>query len=263
MKSALPALALIATPTLAAPVRDLCTDRPGLGSPPCTVEPGHVLVETGLGDFTRQRDGDGTVDTAIALDTLVRIGVADHAEVQVGWTPLGHVRTRMATGGAVTRQTRAGDALLAVQRNLRHPDGNGTSVAIRPFVTLPVGRRPVGAGDWGAGLVAPVAFDLTDRLHVELTPEIDAAVDEDGHGRHLAYGSVAGLVLDAGRTVSLTLEAQALRDRDPGGHATETRASLSATWQPSGDWQVDGGVVHGLNRDTPDVEAYIGLSRRF
>jgi hypothetical protein len=253
----------LATPAAAEAQRDLCTDRPGLGSPACTVEPGHVVVEIGLGDFTHQRDARQTVDEQVGLDTLVRLGVGAHDEVQVGWSPFGHVRTRDAATGEVANQTRVGDVTLAVQRNLANPDGSGASIAVRPFVTVPVGRQPVGLGDWGAGVIVPMTFDLSRTLHLGLTPEIDAAVDEDGRGRHLAYGSVVGLALDVSDAVSLTVEAQALRDRDPDNHATQTRASLSAAWQPGRDWQLDAGVVRGLNHDTPDIEGYVGVSRRF
>jgi hypothetical protein len=183
--------------------------------------------------------------------------------VQIGWSPLGHVRTRDAATGTVQNQTRAGDVTLAVQRNLMNPDGSGTSIALRPFVTLPVGRQPVGLGDWGAGMVVPMAFDLTRTVHLGLTPEVDAAVDQDGHGRHLAFGTVVGVALDVTDAISVTVEAQALRDQDPAGHVTETRASLSAAWQPGREWQLDAGVVRGLNHATTDIEGYVGVSRRF
>ena len=56
--------------------------------------PGHVLVETGLIDWTRDDGPDARTDTILAADTLVRIGVTDRAELQLGWTPFGHQRTR-------------------------------------------------------------------------------------------------------------------------------------------------------------------------
>src|SRR5690349_18301682 len=78
----------------AAPARDLCPDRPGLGTPACTLDAGRVVVELGLGDWTRDTTGPVRSDTIIAGDTLVRIGLNDSLEAQIGWTAYGHVRTR-------------------------------------------------------------------------------------------------------------------------------------------------------------------------
>jgi len=36
-----------------------------------------------------------------------------------------------------------------------------------------------------------------------------------------------------------------------------------AAWLADNDTQLDGGVNLGLNRATPDVEIYFGMSRRF
>lgn len=94
-------------------------------------------------------------------------------------------------------------------------------------------------------------------------PEIDAAVDEDRSGRHVAYGSVAGLGFDLSDSLSGTIEASLMRDDDPAGHATEALAGLSFGWQPRDDMQFDIGVNAGLNGDSPDGEVYFGLVRRF
>lgn len=244
-------------------MRELCPDRPGLGTPACTIDPGHVMVEVGLADWTLARDAATRTDTILAADTLVRIGVADHAEVQFGWTPYGHVRERDRMSGAVTKAARAGDVTLAFRRNLINPDGSGPSIALMPYASLPVGRTPIGAGDWGTGLIVPMSFDLGSAVSLDLTPEMDAAVDGDGDGRHLAYGIVAGLGADLSDAINATIELSALRDRDPAGHATESLAGVSMGWHPQDDLQLDAGANIGLNHASADLEIYVGISRRF
>lgn len=255
---------VVALPGVAAAQhRDLCAERPGLGTPACTVEPGHVLVETGAIDWTRERDDNGRTDTIGIADTLVRVGVGTATELQVGWPPYGRQRLRDATTGAVTRRGRVGDVMLGVKRNLAEPDGHGLSFALTPFVTLPVGRTPIGAGDWGGGIVAPLTYDLSDAVQVEFTAEADAAVDEDGHGRHLAYSGVAGVEWDVVEHVELVGEVQAIRDRDPAGRTTQYLAAVSAAWQPSGHIQFDIGTAAGLNHAAPDVSVYGGIAALF
>lgn len=64
--------------------RDYCPARPGLGSPACTMDAGRVSVETSLGDWTLDRQGGDRTDTVLISDTLVRIGLMDNLEAQVG-----------------------------------------------------------------------------------------------------------------------------------------------------------------------------------
>ncbi|UZK71033.1 transporter [Sphingomonas sp. S1-29] len=243
--------------------RELCPSRPGLGTPACIVDAGRVLAETGLASFEREDDGDLRTDTLIAADSLVRLGLDGDSEVQLGWTAFGRVRERDAITVDVVTQSGLGDVSLAYKRSLANPDGSGWSVAVQPFATLPVGGEAIGAGDWGAGLLVPVTGELGGGVSFELTPRIDAAVDEDRSGRHLAYGSVIGIELAVSDAVSLTLEGSALRDNDPDGRRTEMLGAAALAWQPGDDVQIDAGGAVGLNRDSPDFQLYLGVARRF
>jgi hypothetical protein len=244
-------------------LRPLCPDRPGLGTPACTVDPGHAMVEMGGIDWTLDKDPSQRSDTLIAGDLLVRYGLDAHTEVQAGWTAFGSVRVRDRLAGGVSRRSGTGDVLLAIRRNLAHPDGEHVSVGVMPFATLPTGGTAIGAGDWAAGLIVPLSFSLDDRFSLALSPEVDAAVDEDRHGRHLAYGGVIGLSAALTDAVTSTLEFQEVRDRDPSGHATHALTSLSLAWQPRKQLQLDIGAVAGVNAASPDVELYVGVARRF
>lgn len=249
--------------SMAQEARELCADRPGLGTPPCTVDKGRVVVELGLGDWTRDRSAESRVDTIEAGDALVRLGLSDDLEAQIGWTAYGHVRTRDRLTGGVDRESGVGDVRLALRRNLRNPDGSGASVALMPYISLPSGGMAIGDGDWGAGLLMPISFDIGHGLSLEFVPEVDAAVDEDRSGRHVAYGSVAGLGFTLSDSVTGSLEASVMRDDDPAGHATQALGGLSLVWHASDAMQLDVGVNAGLNADSPDSEVYFGIVRRF
>jgi opacity protein-like surface antigen len=256
---------LSATPALADQLRDYCPDRPGLATPSCIIDRGHASLEVGLADWTLDKTSDMRSDQIVTGNFIARFGVTDSTEAQLGWTSYGRLRTRDRMTGAVQVQHRTGDVMLGISQNILHPDGSGFSLSILPSGTLPVGRSPIGAGDWSAGLRIPVSIALNETFSVGLTPEIDAAVDADGDGRHLAYGSVAGLAMKVSKSVTATLEYMAMRDQDPDRtvRSTQSLASLSVGWQPSDDLQFDVGTVAGLNHQTADIEAYVGISRRF
>lgn len=253
---------LILSTAAQAELRDYCPDRPGIGAPACTIDPGHISIEAGLSDWTLDQASGERTETLIAGDFLARVGLGTATELRLGWTAYGRERDRDASR-AVTRQHRVGDATIGLRQNLRNPDGSGTSIALTPFVSIPIGRQPIGAGDWGAGVAGSAMISLTDMLTFEFAPEVDAAVDKDGHGRHLSYSAVEGLSAKLGTAVTATVEYRAQRDRDPGGHATMQLAGLSIGWQPEDDMQIDVGANTGLDHHTPDVEVYFGVSRRF
>lgn len=242
--------------------RDYCPARPGLGTPACTIAPGRVSIETGLVDWQRDDTADARSDAIVIGDTLVRIGLTDTIEAQVGWTPFGRLRARDKATGAVSTFSRVGDAYLGVAANLANPDGSGYSIAVLPFVTVPVGRAPVGAGDWGAGLVVPMSYDLSDTLNLQFTGEADAATDGDGDGRHFAYSGTLGLGFPLSDAIGATIEVQGLRDQDPDGRSTQWLGALSVGWMPSADVQIDVGANIGLNPDAADAQVYFGISRR-
>ncbi len=257
--------ALLATATTAhaQDLRQLCPDRPGLDTPACTVDQGHLIVEAGTIDWSLDRDASQRTDSWTFGDLLIRYGVTTNTEVQLGWTALGVVRTHDRTNGTISHASGTGDITLAVRRNLAHPDGSGFAVAIMPYASLPVGGATIGAGDWGAGLIVPLSYNVSDKLSLSLTPEIDAAVDGDRRGRHLAYGSAIGLSTPLTASLTSALEFQAVRDRDPAEHSTKALASLSFAWQPRSNLQLDMGAVAGLNAASPDMELYLGIARRF
>jgi hypothetical protein len=260
---AVPLLLLAAGAAKADDLRPLCPDRPGLGTPPCTIDPGHAIAELGGLDWTTEHDATSRTDTLLAGDLLIRYGLIDSLEAQVGYTAFGTVRVRDKPTGKITHDSGTGDATVALRKNLASPDGSGLSIAAMGYATLPTGGKAIGAGDWSAGFLMPISYSLTDKLQLALTPQISAEVDGDRNGRHLAYSNVVGLAYALTTKFTGTLEFQATRDNDPEDHTTQLLGSLSFGWQPQDDLQLDVGAVAGLNRESPDAEVYFGISRRF
>lgn len=264
MKGILALAAMLASaPATAAELRELCADRPGLDTPACTVDAGHLQIEAGLADWTRDSNAESRTDTLLMGDLVARLGVSASTEFRLGWTGYGRERERDRLGGGVDIAHRTGDVTLAIKQNFSNPDGSGFSLAVLPSVTVPTGRQPIGAGTWSAGFLLPVSWEITHDVHLQLTPEADAAANESGRGRHLSAGTTAGIDFALTKSLDLDLEVQAIRDRDPSGHATTALASASLAYQLSDNLQLDVGGVAGLNHASPDVEAYWGIVRRF
>ena len=235
-----------------------CPTRPSLGESGCTTEPGHVHLEMSLIDWTKDEDTSQRDDTVLIGDLQARFGLTPSTELQVAWTPYGHDRTRDKLAGGIARVSGVGDVQIGIRQNLRNPDGKGLSFAVEPSVTLPVGREPIGAGTWGAGLVIPITYDLSDKLNLQLTNDVEAAPNDSGDGRHFLASAVVGLGIDLTEQVTAVAEVQVTQDDDPGGHRTQAIAAGSLAWQPIKRFQLDVLVGAGLTRDTPDVRVLTG-----
>ena len=245
-----------------APLHPYCAARPSLGAGACIADVGHPMLEVGVGSWERDRDADAITEIWTGGETLVRVGLGTRTEVQIGWTAVGRERVRRSDG-TTERRTGIGDVTLALRRSLRNPDGSGFSIAVQPYATIPVGRAPIGAASWSAGVLVPIGYQLNDVVQIQFTGEVDAAADESGGGRHLAYSGIGGIALTLSDTVSTTTEVFVERDDNPDGGATTLLAALSGGYQVADDSQIDAGVAAGLNAASPDVRILFGFSHRF
>ena len=156
-----PALALLlCLPVLCSAVRAradepaFCAERPGQTTPPCVTAPGHLMLESGLAAWQRQQDSESRTDSWSFGATQLRLGLGSSVEAQLGWQMLGSSRTTDPAGHPLGSASRVGDVTLGLLYGLAGTNG---PVAVQLFASLPAGRPPIGAGDWGAGARLPIA----------------------------------------------------------------------------------------------------------
>jgi Putative MetA-pathway of phenol degradation len=141
--------------------------------------------------------------------------------------------------------------------------GSGAvAFALEPYVKLPTAGGGLGNGHVEGGLVAPLSYDLGGGWSLGATPEADLLLNGSGSGYHANFSEVVGLGKALG-PVTLGAEVWSDQNIDPSGGATLYSADVDAAWLVNNDTQLDCGVNLGLNRATPDVEVYFGISRRF
>jgi len=260
MKLRLAALLLLAAlPARADDLGAICPDRPGKGTSPCTLAAGHAQIELGLFDESFQRRSGVTTDAGNAGAALLKYGVGESWDVEAGMAIYQFQRTHDA-GGAATASG-VGDLYLRAKYNPLSGDGP-FALVIGPYLKLPTAGGGLGNGAVEGGMVAPMSYDLGSGWSLAMTPEADALLNASGGGHHANLADVAGL----GRTFgAVTLGAEVWTDQnlDPLGTVSQYSFDLDAAWLADNDTQLDGGVNLGLNRATPDLELYFGISRRF
>jgi len=242
-------------------LRPLCADRPGKATPACILDAGHLQFETGLFETSRQSE-DGThddVDTYGAFE--LRAGLTRRAEAEVDWAPWIVERARDAAGR--TRSSGVGDLTLGLRAALTDPDGSGPAVSVQPFVSAPTATHGMGAGGWQGGLRLPISIPA-GAWTFGASPELDVARDAAGGGAHAAWSGVVAASRGVG-ALTLGAELWGAVDDDPGGRTWQASVDLTAAIVPPrhAELQLDAGANIGVTHDTPDVDLYVGVSRRF
>src|SRR5690242_8190324 len=123
----------------------ICADRPSKSTGACTVPEGRFQVETGLVDWSHDHSNGETTDTTTIGSSLLKYGVSDRADIELGVTPLELLR---APGD---RESGFGDMLLRVKYRLTAEDAP-LQAALDPFVKLPTANHRLGNGKVEAGL---------------------------------------------------------------------------------------------------------------
>lgn len=253
--------ALVSGAARAADEQPICPDRPSKSTGPCTVPQGKWQVETGLVDWTRDKSDGVTTDSVQWGASGIKYGVSGNTDVELWVTPLETVRIH--GGGASEHHSSFGDMLLRVKYELT-PDSAPVQVALDPFVKIPTANHQLGNGKVEGGLLVPIQVPIPKSpFTLALDPELDLLADEDGHGRHAAMSQVVNLGIQASSKLTFSTEIWAQWDWDPAGTNRQVSWDGSVAYLVDKDLQLDAGANFGLNRQTPDVELYTGVSVRF
>lgn len=257
-----PALLLtLGSRAAAADVQPICADRPGKSTSACTVPAGHFQLETGLADWTLEKDG-GARDTSLVIgETTFKYGLTKRSDIELDVTAW--QRATSSVGGVHHSDSGFGDATVIYKQELTSSDA-AMQVTAMPFVKVPTAKHSLGNGKWEGGLLVPIDYSVPHSpLSIELTPEIDWVADADGQGHHAAMIQVASIGWQANEKLNLSAEIWGQWDWDRAGTGKQVSADASAGYLLSNSIQLDAGANFGLNRETPDVEFYGGISRLF
>ncbi len=251
-----------ASTAVAADEQPICANRPGKSTPTCTVPAGHFQVETGLADWSLQKPGGGERDTSLALgETTFLYGLTASSDIEIDVTPW--ERSASRAGGEHQSTSGFGDLNVLYKQQLTGSDAP-VQIAAVPFLKVPTAKRPLGNRRFEGGLLIPIDYNIPkSTLSLETTPELDWAADADGHGHHAAMAQVVSLGWQATPKLSLSAEIWGQWDWDPAGTTRQASADGSIAYLVSNDVQLDAGANFGLDRNTPDVELYSGVSVRF
>lgn len=213
-------------------IKPLCPDRGAIQT--CIVDEGHVQVETSLVDWFNDSES-----TLLIGDTVVRLGLSQTTEVQVGFSPW------------VRKSDRVGhsDLRLAVRHNIKD---DRLSLAVQPMVIVPLGSERVTQGSWSAGAALALTYDISPQTQFYASPTVMIGSEPVISGalgiNQTIYGPFGGTIELFGQH---------------GAGQTQILLDFTTVWAASEDVEVDLNANIGLTRDAPALQLILGVTRRF
>lgn len=246
---------------VAADRQPICAARPGKSTAPCTVPGGMFQIESGFADWSLRKGGGGRETSFTIGETVFKYGLNDHSDIELDVTPW--QRSASRASGMHESASGFGDLVASYKQELT-PAKEPLQLSLLASVKIPTAKRSLGNGKWEAGLLVPILYSLgKSPFAINLTPELDWAADADRHGHHVAMAQVASFGWAATDKLNLSAEVWGQWDWDPAGTNRQASADGSVAYLVGNDVQLDAGANFGLNRRTPDLELYTGLSARF
>lgn len=248
-------------PTLDPGPSAICTDRPTKSSNACTVDPGRWQVESDVVNYTRTKDAGVTTEVWLAPNPTLKYGLAKNFDIEANMALYEDVKVKSAAGSQSLDGI--GDLYLRLKwLAYTSKDGN-TQVGIYPYVKLPTAKRGIGNRETEAGVIAPINIKLNDQWSIGFAPEADALLDSNGSGRHFNTAQTFNVGYSLPNDWTVYGELWGDWNFDPAGTVKQASLDFGVAKLIGKNLQLDGGVNFGLNHATPDVNVYVGVSRRF
>ena len=245
-------------------MRNFSTDRPTKSNVPCTVDAGHFQYETDIVNFTHQVTGSVHTDTLLVPNPTFKVGLTNNIDLELNIAPVVGVHTFNSAPLVSSTTWGNGDLFVRSKVNLWGDDGGGTSAfALIPYIKAPTAPTGIGNGAVEGGVIAPLAFNLPNGITLLFNSEVDALKDSVNDGRHANYINLVNLSRQIVKDVTLYVEFWSDYNNDPTQRTTQYSIDTALAWTARPNLQLDVGANFGLNRETPAIQLYAGISQRF
>lgn len=229
-------------------ISPMTTERATQADSAFTVAPGHVQLETEVFALGSATDGatSGQLDL---VRTLVRVGLVENVDLQMllpalSWTNFGSDAGKLDASDAYT---------LRGKWNLLGNDGAGLSLALLPWVRIPVDETGI-----AAGLSVPLGGVVWEKLG--LGGIVTFYGNNLGVSPQLQTFASGYASWDFGSGVSAFGDLSA--DVDTSTFNTAWKASTGLIWQFHPNMQVDTGLIADLFNAAPQFAWFTGFSIR-
>jgi hypothetical protein len=256
-------------PTPDSALRDFAADRPAKSYGPLTIDAGRVQLETELYNYSHAKVDGIRTQTHVGPNPTARIGLTKDLEFQVNYTPFVHQRVTdtTVTPNVTTSASGGSDTFLRLKYNLiGNDDGSKVQVGLVPYVKFGTAQESLGGNKaTEGGLIVAYAFSLPNDWSLTLNTEWDSLKNSTNGTFHSQLQQTVGLSKLIAKDLTMTVELWGLANYDP-TLVRQTRQysfDTALAWAVRKDLQLDIGANFGLNSQTPALQVYTGITRRF
>ncbi|MEQ1929895.1 MAG: transporter [Parvularculaceae bacterium] len=235
----------------------ICTDRPTKANSYCTVPAGAFQIEMDAYNYTRNTVAGVRSTTALYTNPTIKFGLTDRSDIEVNWAP--HVVSKVNPPGS--RQSGVGDLYVRYKHRISK-GGAKVGFSLIPFVKIRTAPLGIGNNEWEGGVAAPISTGLPHGFTLTFGPELDILSEADGTGRRMNIINLVNVSRTFGKLTAYA-EFWAANDILEEGSFDQRSVDFAVTYLIAPKLQIDAGVNLGVNPNTPDVQAYAGISYRF
>ena len=241
--------------TTGAAAQDINPDRPDLTTSAEIVPARSLQIETGI-EYGQERAGGHPTERQLSVQTALRLGLTSALEISVEGQSFVWQRTGEDDTGS-------GDYTLGFKYRFLapSPDGGGPALGVKPYVKLPVARKPIGSERPDFGALLLMTLGLPWGLSLDANAGA-AAIGQRGPGGFIPQGIVAASLSWSvtERLGTITELYYATKNERDGRYGLLTTVALMYRVTP--DLALDTGMRTTLAGEGPSWSAFIGLSVR-
>lgn len=230
-------------------------ERPGTGFSTSTIPVGKLAWEQSLGNahyFEDQNEQGQTIKhTLVYADTLLRTGLSDDVELQLGWQGPAWSKTKIA--GQSSEQDGLGDVSIAVKKSI-DLDDDKLSMAVLAQAVIATGNASFSVQDDIYTLASSINYAYSEGLTTGLSMFYSV---QDGQWRATAVPNLNYALNDkwAGYSELVSSKAES-EDYEYG-------LGSGVMYQVNSRLQLDAGVGVGLNGTADRYQASLGFAYAF
>ena len=241
----------------------ICTDRPTKANYACTVDAAHFQYEADVLNASASRLNGVVTDTLLVSNPTLKYGLASGVDLEANISPLEIVRTHDQAKGVDRTLAGPSDLYLRLKYEVLDLPDDVLEASVIPYVKAPTARPGLGNGSVEGGALLPINYKINSVFTLTTAPEVDAYKDASGEGRHLNTVQLINLAATLPKGFTLYGELWGDWNFDPAATVKQYSFDTAVTYGVTKYLQLDIGANLGLNRQTPGVQAYVGVSQKF
>jgi hypothetical protein len=253
-------------PTPPDAMRAFSPERPTKILNPFTVDAGHFQIESDFLNYVYSNDSGRGTQYFQTGDPTIKLGITNWLDFEFNLDAYQNTTTRNNQTGQIVSSARGfGDTILKFKANLIGNDGGVFAAALVPFIKLPTAAPGLGNGVAEGGVALPVQVNLPGDFALGLQTEIDSLKRADGTRHYANFVNIANLshslpFICKDLTASVEFFSSVANDSITPAIYT---FDLGLAYLLLANVQLDAGANFGLNKASPSVNLYTGVTARF